>query len=83
MPGGGRASSDLACTTAPSCSTPSMASPRGVPKYADVAVRAFTASEYDQFLERNPAIDFMRYIGDTGVSGPDRDVALGVAVHAG
>ena len=27
----------------------------------------FTITEYDSFLSRNPGIDFMSYIGDTGV----------------
>eukprot|EP00959_Pyramimonas_sp_CCMP1952_P064170 1340455-Pyramimonas_sp.AAC.1 len=33
-------------------------------EFADVAVRAFTITEYDQFVCRDPSIDFMSYIDD-------------------
>ena len=51
--------------------------------YADVAVRAFTITEYDAFLCRNPVVDYMSYIDDTGVhfAGNDREVVAGVIVR--
>eukprot|EP00959_Pyramimonas_sp_CCMP1952_P316798 6631018-Pyramimonas_sp.AAC.1 len=52
---------------------------------ADVAARAFTITEYDQLVRRNPSVDFMSYIDGTEkhVSGRDRDVVPGGAVQAG
>eukprot|EP00959_Pyramimonas_sp_CCMP1952_P190651 3987340-Pyramimonas_sp.AAC.1 len=53
--------------------------------FANVAVRACTITGYDQFVHRNPSVDFMSYTDDAGVqaSGRDRDLASGVAVQAG
>ena len=44
--------------------------------FADVTVRAFAIAEYDQYVQRNPGVDFMSYIDDAGArgSGKDRDV---------
>eukprot|EP00959_Pyramimonas_sp_CCMP1952_P171051 3574133-Pyramimonas_sp.AAC.1 len=52
--------------------------------YNDLAINVHAYAEFDEYISRCPAVDFLNYIDDTALSNgaKDEEIAVQVSVHA-